>query len=223
MRAPAACCARAERAVATLEGHPDEFLLAETVFLLGFTQLWADRFAEAGESLERCLRISRRVGDLAHQLRSLVYHSVVQRRLGNLARVERLNDDARELMRQLGSDEYLPVVQAQDAWLAWCRADLPGVHAVLGESPPLSSERVARFPFQWLLLWVKLAMDTFDGNLSGATEAVAAMLRPSLARRREDVEEQLRRVAATDSGGGHAEVRRELDRAIEVAHAAGYL
>ena len=222
-RPDAATIASAERAVATLEEHPDEFLLAEIVFLLGFTQLWADRFTEAGESLERSLRISRRVGDLAHQLRSLVYHSVVQRRLGDVARVERLNEDARELMRQLGSDEYLPVVQAQDAWLAWCRGDRPGARALLDESLPMSSERVSRFPFQWLLLWVKLAMDTVDGNLSGATEAAASMLKPPLCRQREDVEAQLRRIAAADSGGDPAEVRRELDRALEVAHDAGYL
>jgi len=126
-------------------------------------------------------------------------------------------------MQQLRSDEYLPVVQAQNAWLAWCREDRPGVRAVLDESPLMSSERVSRFPFQWLLLWVKLATDTVDGNLSGATEAAAAMLKPPLARQREDVEEQLHRIAAADSGGDPAEVRRELDRAMEVAHAAGYL
>ena len=44
-RADAATIASAQRAVATLQGHPDEFLLAETTFLLGFTQLWAERFA----------------------------------------------------------------------------------------------------------------------------------------------------------------------------------
>jgi tetratricopeptide (TPR) repeat protein len=218
-----ATLASAERAVATLEDHPDGFLLAETVFLLGFTQLWADRFAEAAESLERSLRISRRVGDLAHQLRSLVYHSVVQRRVGDVARVDRLNEDARELMRQLGSDEYLLVVQAQDAWLAWRRGDRQGARASLDACLPMPSERVSRFPFQWLLLWVTLAMDTVDGDLAGAIEAAAAMLQPPLSRQREDVEQQLLRIAATASGGDPAEVRRELDRAIEVARAAGYL
>jgi tetratricopeptide (TPR) repeat protein len=218
-----ATLASAERAVATLEDHPDGFLLAETVFLLGFTQLWADRFAEAAESLERSLRISRRVGDLAHQLRSLVYHSVVQRRVGDVARVDRLNEDARELMRQLGSDEYLLVVQAQDAWLAWRRGDRQGARASLDACLPMPSERVSRFPFQWLLLWVTLAMDTVDGDLAGAIEAAAAMLQPPLSRQREDVEQQLLRIAATASGGDPAEVRQELDRAIEVARAAGYL
>jgi tetratricopeptide (TPR) repeat protein len=217
-----ATIASAERAIATLEGNSDEFLLAETVFLLGFTQLWAERFAEAGESFERCLRISRRFGDLAHQLRGLVYQSVGQRRLGDVAGVERLNDDARKLMRQLGSDEYLPVVLAQDAWLAWCRGDCPGARAVLDESLAMSRERSSRFPFQWLVLWVKLAMDTLDGNLSGAADAAATMLKPPLCRQREDVEAQLRRIAAT-GGGDPAMLRQELDRGIEVARAAGYL
>jgi polysaccharide deacetylase 2 family uncharacterized protein YibQ len=37
------------------------------------------------------------------------------------------------------------------------------------------------------------------------------------------VEAQLRRIAAADSSGDPAEIRRELDRGIEVARAAGYL
>jgi tetratricopeptide (TPR) repeat protein len=212
----------AERAVAALNGHPDEFLMAETVFLLGFTQLWAERHAEAEASFERTLALARRFGDSTHRLRALVYRSIGRRRCGDIVRVGELNDAARELMKQIGSDEYTTVVLAQDAWLAWRRGDLAGARALLEGPLSNSIQGSTRLPFQWLFLWVALAMRTTGGDLSGAADAAAAMLRPPLARQDDDVEAQLMRIVSTSSSDDDR-LRQELETGVQAARAAGYL
>ena len=212
----------AERAVATLEAYPDELLQAETVFLLAFTQLWSERFAEAHISFERAIAVSHRFGDSTHRLRSLVYGSVGERRLGHVEEVERLVNEANDLMRQLDSDEYMPVVLAQNVWLAWRRGDDARARTLLEESLPVSRQRVSRFPFHWLLLWVQVAMQAAAGDVADAADAATTMLEPPLSRQRDDVEQHLRRISAA-RGGDPAELRRELDLGLEAARAAGYL
>jgi hypothetical protein len=93
------------------------------IFLLAFTQLWSEQFAAANDSFELTIAVSRRFGDSTHRLRSLVYRSISERRLGHVAEVRRLTEEACELMRQIGSEEYVPLVLAQKTWLAWKLGD----------------------------------------------------------------------------------------------------
>jgi tetratricopeptide (TPR) repeat protein len=218
----AAAIDSAERAVGTLDAYPDEPLQSETVFLLAFTQLWSERFVEAHESFERAIAVSRRFGDSTHRLRSLVYGSVGERRLGHVEEVERLVDEANDLMRQLDSDEYMPVILAQNVWLAWRRGDDARARALLEELLPVSRQRISRFPFHWLLLWVQVAMHAAAGDVADAADTAAAMLQPPLSRQRDEVEQHLRRISAA-RGGDPAELKRELELGLEAARAAGYL
>jgi hypothetical protein len=218
----AATLESAERAMDTLEAFPDEPLQSETVFLLAFTQLWSERFAEALDTFERAIAVSRRFGDSTHRLRSLIYGSVAERRLGHVEEVERLVTEANDLMRQLDSDEYVPVILAQNVWLAWRRGDDARARALLEELLPVSRQRISRFPFHWLLLWVQVAMHAAAGEVGAAADAAAVMLEPPLSRQRDEVEQHLRRIAAA-RGGDVGELRRELEHGIEAARAAGYI
>jgi hypothetical protein len=86
----------------------------------------------------------------------------------------------------------------------------------------VSRQRISRFPFHWLLLWVQVAMQDAAGEVADAADAAAAMLEPPLSRQRDDVEQHLRRISAA-RGGDPADLRRELDLGLEAARAAGYL
>ena len=218
-----ATLASAERAAATLEEYTDEFLRAETMFMLGFTRLWAGQLDAAAESLTAALEVSRRVGDAMHRLRSLVYLAIVRRRQGNLPEVARLNDEARDLMRQLGLVEYLALVHAEDAWLAWRRGAVSDASEATAASLQFCRTQAPNFPFQWPCLWVKLALEAAGGGLHDAANAAEAMLRPPLAGQTDGVESQLRRIVAARADGNEPDLQREIDRGVELARAAGYL
>ncbi len=222
-RANAATLADAERATATLEEHTDPYLTAETTFMLGFTQLWAGQLGEAGETLVRTAELSRRVGDAVQRARCLVYLTVVRRRQGNATEVGRLNDEARDLLRQLRSDEYLAIVLAEDAWLAWRRGDLGQAKDAVVAATKVCAEHYPNFPFQWTWLWLKLALETQAGLLRDAAEAAQAMLRPSMAGQPDDLEAQLRLIVAAQASGEDSQLLRELDQGVELARAVNYL
>jgi len=222
-RADEATLASAECAAATIDECTDEFLRAETTFLLGFTQLWADRLEEAAATLTRTLDLSRRVGDSLHRLRSLVYLGVVRRREAKPLEVAELNDEARELMRQLGTDEYRSVLLAQDAWLAWRRGAVAEARHAAAASVQFCRSHTPRYPFQWPCLWVKLALDVESGHVQEAADSAEAMLAPTLAGQGEDVEAQLRRIVAARANGRESELRVELERGIALARTANYL
>jgi tetratricopeptide (TPR) repeat protein len=222
-RADAATLADAERAAASLEEYTDPFLRTETTFLLGFTQLWAGHLDEGGETLTRAAELSRRVGDAMHRVRSLVYLAVVRRRQGNVSDVGRLNDEARDLIRQLGSDDYQAIVLAEDAWLAWRRGAFGEATDAAAAAVKFCAEHTPNFPFQWPWLWVKLALDEQAGRVRDAAETAESMLRPSLAGQPANLEAQLRRIVAARSDDQESELKRELGHAVELAGAANYL
>jgi ATP/maltotriose-dependent transcriptional regulator MalT len=213
----------AERAFAILEGFPDEFLRGETTFLLGFVQLWAERFADAEETLLRTQEIAHRFGDATHRLRALVYRSVGQRRSGHADSVLRLNDEALEMMRQIGSAEYAPIARAQEAWLAWRSGDAASCRLALEDFLGAIKGPGSGTPFQWLGLWVALAVDTNEGRLDRARQSAEAMLGARQARQRDVVERQLEHIVSIDTGDGADRLRFELEHGIVLACEAGYL
>lgn len=221
--ADAATLADAERSAATLDDSTDPFLRAETTFLLGFTQLWAGHLDEGGETLTRAAELSRRVGDAMYRVRSLVYLAVVRRRQGNVPEVGRLNDEARDLIRQLGSDDYQAIVLAEDAWLAWRRGAFFEATDAAAAAMKFCAEHTPNFPFQWPWLWVKLALDEQAGRIRDAAETAETMLRPSLAGQPANLEAQLRRIVAARSDDEEPALERELGHAVELAGAANYL
>jgi tetratricopeptide (TPR) repeat protein len=223
-RPDAETLAEAVLAMSVLEPYPDEFLRAETAFLLGFTQLWAERLDDASAALGRALDICRRFGDSTHRLRSLVYLSIARRRQGDVEAVRQENAEAQRLMALLGTDEYAFVAHSQEAWLAWCAGDFAGAEAALEECLRLTQGRFARMPFQWTALWVKLALDAAHRDLDGAADCASLMLQPPLARLQPDVETQLQRVVtARADHDPSARLEQEIATALDLARRAGYL
>ena len=107
-------------------------------------------------------------------------------------------------------------------WLAWKLGDETGARALLEESLQIARQRVSRFPFHWLVLWVQVAMLVATDDLAAAADAAAALLQPPLARQNDGVELHLRRIAAA-RGGDPTELGRELQLGLAAARGAGYL
>lgn len=185
-------------------------------FLAAFVALWAGRPEKASRGFETTLGLAQQRGDVVEKARCLVYLSVALRQLGDTAKLRGLLPEARELVEFGRAPEYVGVQLAQEAWLALRE----GCHETAGEKASAALDRwsagAPRYPFKWLALWVRLALE--DVRQRNGIESDAATLLDStqmqqpetLARALVDLREACRT-------GSDEDVRRSLDDALALA------
>jgi DNA-binding SARP family transcriptional activator len=192
-------------------------------FGVGFFLLWSGNPSGAMEPLQTALHLAEGTGDVSLQARCLTYLTVAYRQRGQ--REEAWRCAARSLEVAVGAHmpEYVGMAKANQAWVAWCAGDLSQAkelgHAALELWHQLPAGH-ASAPFQWLALWLLMAVALHEGEFSLATDDARALLDPAQQRLPAALAADLvQAVQAWDEGAfetAHALLHQSLDLAQQL-------
>jgi tetratricopeptide (TPR) repeat protein len=154
--------ARAALEAASEAGEPGG--TCRSYHLVGFCHLWRLESQEAERALALSAEVAARIGDLAQEVRALVYRALAERRLGRFAEARRHCDTVVK-----AHNEYEGVADAICAWIDWLEGERDGV----GTSAETAlSGILARFsptfPFRWLALIPLIDVALARGDLDAA-------------------------------------------------------
>jgi tetratricopeptide (TPR) repeat protein len=138
--------ARAALEAASEAGDPGG--ICRSFHLVGFCHLWRLENQEAERALSLSAEAAARIGDLAQEVRALVYLALAERRLGRFA-------DARRHCETVvrAHNEYEGVAEAICAWMDWLEGER--VQVVVDAETALNgilTRFSPTFPFRWLAL-----------------------------------------------------------------------
>ena len=151
--------------------------LGHAHFLLGLGYVSRGELTPAEEQLRAAEAIAHRTGDLTLLSRALTYLLLVARRRGDLAVAQPAAQRLLGLASRYGMREYIGVVKATTAWLAWRRRDFARLE--LDALEALRSWEGFRYPFHWLALWPLIAAAVAKGNTPEAIRFARQLLEPS--------------------------------------------
>jgi len=187
-----------------------------TIFGFAFAKLWQEQFEESIAHFEKSRSEAILRGDSVVQLQALVYLSIAQRRLGNVAAVESLVAQISDLLEFVKVAEYPAVLLAQRGWLAYRRGDTDNASALAQSASQGWLDLKLPYPFCWIADWVIFAIAA-----PGSSKAFAAankMLLPNQAWQRDIV------TAALKSYSSSKDVTDEdHDEVVEMARRELYL
>ena len=215
--------ADARRFLATVEESGDAGQVSEAHFWMGFALLWYGARAEAAHELQQALHAADRTGDVALQAHCLTYLATLARLQGQVAETRQLLTRTLATAQASQAPEYVAMVQANQAWLAWREQNL-------GEARTQAEAALAAWkalplvwPFHWTailpLIGVLLAQDQPRAALDQAT----ALLDPLQQRLPEPLVSEITTALADLDARRPAAAVSHLRRALAVAAAQGYL
>lgn len=177
------CVDEAQRARDLAASGLDPGRVAESLFALGFTLLWADRAEEAAATLEQAVTRAVRVGDVIHECRARAYHGVALRRAGRVDEAESAAHQALDLAIEIDNSYYQGHAHAVMSWVELMRGS--GRCVETGEqayrawgSHTADGSTGLGVEFAWLAVF-PLAAETFArGEIETAARHLANVLVP---------------------------------------------
>jgi tetratricopeptide (TPR) repeat protein len=202
--------ARAALEAASEAGDPGG--TCRSFHLVGFCHLWRLENQEAERALSLSAEAAARIGDLAQEVRALVYLALAERRLGRFAEARRRCET---VVR--AHNEYEGVADAICAWMDWLEGER--VQVVVNAETALNgilTRFSPTFPFRWLALIPLVDAALARGNLDDAIAHARVVHEPPQQRLpllELDLDKALR--AYADGAGDVA--RAALERAVATA------
>jgi len=200
----------------------DPLLIAESLFEMGFAQLFHGDVTSATDTLNRAWADARRIGDITRQARSLTYVTLCLRRARRTALVESHGRRSLEAAQESGIRVYVGTSQANLGWVDFHARRYPEAQERCRSALELWRGIDAAFPFFWMAVFPLLAMRLARGDLAELLGLVRSLLAPSQQRLPEELTAPLEDALA--AGRGREErVRAALARAVKLAEETGYL
>jgi tetratricopeptide (TPR) repeat protein len=215
-----------ERVVEASREAGDMQILVDAVFRLGFSYLWGNRWDKSETALLESLALAEKTGDLVVMLRSLIYLTVLYRRLGEVAKVESYIPRCLDAAERVKMPEYTGTAYANLAWINWKKGDLEGFDLNF-KAAQAAWDRVhkahASRSQQWTVLMPALSVALSQDDLIQAVDYARTMLDPTQKRLEADLTQALVQSVEACESGRFEETRQFLHHTLELAMKYTYI
>jgi tetratricopeptide (TPR) repeat protein len=195
-------------------------------FVLGFGLLWRGELIRAEKQMLLALETAERTGDVVHQSRCLTYLTILYRKQGQVAEVQRYLSLALQAARTAMMPEYIGTAEANLSWVAWREGDLEGARKH-GRSALASWQKLpkghASCAFQWTALWPLIGVALTRDEDAMAVSYARVLLESSQQRLPDALAAELEDVVHTWDAMKPETTRAQLERAITLAQKMDYL
>ncbi len=213
----------AYKALAAAQTTDDPILTAELHFCCGFTSLWHGDWSQAETELEAAIALCQQTGNITILARSLTYLVVLYRVRKDTRRLQALLPEFVQILQTAGLKEYLPYVNAVEAWFAWQAHQFEEVERLAQEALAAWGRAAVAIPFQWIARWPLLSVAVQQRNFAAAIEHAKEMLSPAQQKLPEDVTSVLEAAVQASDAGKLEAARAPLAEALQLAMEKGYL
>jgi len=217
------CLRLAQTAAAAVKESPDLLEAPHIRFVLGFVHLWRGHFSDAIEHKSAALRMAERVGDRVVQTRCLTYLCVAHRCAHHVEEARICGDQALDLATKIGMTEYVAMVKANFAWIAWREGMWTEAQMSAREALDLWHGMEDPYGFDWMALWPLIAIALRENKMGDAIEGAKALFGPNQHPFAPELTGITRNAIAQWENGETELARTDLASAIEVAQRIGQL
>ena len=159
----------------------DKKLICFTRFMLGFSNLWCDKFDEAQCVLQEASQESKKIGDVVNLSRCLTYLVIAYRRENKLGQVQKLLPQCLEVAKKAQMQEYVGTANANSAWLK-CRKKEFDKAIKLGQEALDEWDKLpkthASCAFKWTAIFPLMCISAHKGDYLAVTNYAKMLLDP---------------------------------------------
>jgi class 3 adenylate cyclase/tetratricopeptide (TPR) repeat protein/DNA-binding XRE family transcriptional regulator len=215
----------ARLAVEALDGLGEAFLLGESLCALGFALLWSGAFDEAETAMLRALDLAERTGYTALRSMCSTYLTVLYRKRDDVDRVRIWNERSLQAADEAKRGEYVAMVAATRAWLAWKEDDLPAAETEARSAVADWQSTAASYPymFWWAGLWILIDVAMRQERVADAIENAKMLFGPGQAKVPDSLAAVLHAAIGAWEGDDEENAKHRLTEALELAREMAYL
>lgn len=196
---------------------------ANVIFGTGFVHLHAGEHTTANDLITQSLELSRRSGDRTQQARCLAYLTIVNRKTGDLQKVEKYLSETLEICKAMNMREYVAVVLANRSWIAWKKGRQQAAIELSEEALEEWRKHSPKYPFKWLALIQLIEIEHAKEHQGRADKRIQQLLDPANAKLIGGVEASLQESISRYAAGSTEKANSSLASALDLAREAGYL
>ncbi|KZK89701.1 Serine/threonine-protein kinase PknB [Pseudovibrio sp. Ad5] len=137
-------------------------------FELGFLLLFAGRLEEAKSALLKALEMTKQIGDTSGQVRTLCYHVILLRRLGDLTATEIAALELLEAAKKAQMMDYVGVAHASLGWVMLKQGNVASAKTETQKAMKVWSA----LPFEYAMKWTAILIDLKIACEAGDLEAL---------------------------------------------------
>jgi DNA-binding SARP family transcriptional activator len=208
------------RALAVAENVGDVILICERKFNTGVLSLLFGDLDSAIADLSSGLELARKSGLYPLELQCLVYLMAAHRRLGHLWEVKSLLPACLEVARLVGQPNYTGAALAHQAWLEFRLGETTAAKETALQALDIWTT-TRTYPFQWMVLWLLLALAQAQGDDALVLQATAALVHPIQQAAPQELEDLLQ--FALHSAEHPDKARQAIEQALLIARLHGFL
>jgi tetratricopeptide (TPR) repeat protein len=200
----------------------DEVIISECEFNTGILSFLHGDVESAIELLSTGLARAQKLGLHPIELQCCVYLIAVHRVQGNLEAVQEFIPGCLEIADRIGQPNYQGAALTHQGWLHYHCGD----YAQAEQSAAKALEfwdATKTYPFQWMGLWLLLAMAFSQGKIDLALQYVARITDPIQQAPPPEIETLLQSALQASKEGQGEKVKSALKSALKLARVQGYL
>jgi len=190
---------------------------------MGGAYLERDQLDQAEGYLQAALQVGEHTGHLMLQGICLTFLTLVWRRRGQVDAVKAQLSRAEAVANAIQNAEFLGMVQANLAWLAWREGKPSEVQAHGNKALELWQHTPVVYPMQWAALWPLLGVALAQHQLPAALMQARRLLAPEQQFLPEEVTTLLTTAIQTGDSEQSETAASHLQQALSLAQTRGYL
>ncbi len=190
---------------------------------LGGAYLGRDQLDQAEEHLQAALQVGEHTGHLMLQGICLTFLTLVWRSRGQAETVKTLLSRAEAVANKTQNTEFLGIVQANLAWLAWREGKLAQTKTHGNKALELWQQTSVVYPMQWAALWPLLGAALAQQQLLDACMQAHRLLAPDQYHLPDDLAALLTAAIQAWDGEQSEMAAHHLQQALPLAQERGYL
>ncbi len=190
---------------------------------LGGAYLVRDQLDEAEEHLQAALAAGEQTGELMLQGMCLTFLSIVYKKRGQVDAVRDCTVQAEAVAHKTQNAEFLGMVNANRAWLAWREGKLTEVQTNGNKALALWQQTPVVYPLQWAALWPLISVALAQNRLPEAIDHARVLLSSEQQRLPDALTRLLEEAIQAWDADQKDAARAQLQQAIPLAEASGYL
>lgn len=212
-------------AVESADASGDLFVRVGARFSSAFGLLFHGDLDEAERLSLAALELVEQTGDLTMKSRLLTYLTVLYRKRGEVDRTRESSERSLEVALAARMHDYVGAARANHAWVAWREQRLDEAEQEARTALECWSKLSAiyPYPFQWLGLWVLLAVELQRRAVAEAVEHARALLEPTQQRLPDPLAADLEAALGAWKKDQPEATREYLEHATESAQRLGFL
>lgn len=182
-----------------------------------------DQLDEAEEHLQAALAAGEQTGELMLQGMCLTFLCIVYKKRGQVDAVRDCTVQAEAVANKTQNAEFLGMVNANRAWLAWREGKLTEVQTNGNKALALWQQTPVVYPLQWAALWPLINVALARKRLPEAIDHARVLLSSEQERLPDALTRLLEEAIQAWDADQKDAARAQLQQAIPLAEASGYL